>query len=57
MKDGNGFITKDELTQLMGDNVINDEVWIEILHEFDTNKDGKVNLKKYFEDRLLKYYL
>jgi hypothetical protein len=27
----------------MGDNLINDEVWKELLDEFDANKDGKVN--------------
>jgi len=43
LKDGNGFITKDELSQLMGENIIDDEIWNEILKEFDTNQDGKVN--------------
>lgn len=37
----------------MGDGVMNDEVWKELLEEFDANKDGKV----YFFEKIMKTLL
>lgn len=45
MKDGNGYLTKDEFIELLGENIINDQAWNDILDKFDTNKDGKVYKK------------
>ena len=42
LKDGNGFITKNELKNVMGSEVVNEGVWNELLEECDINKDGKV---------------
>jgi hypothetical protein len=41
-KDGNGFITKEELEIIMGGIPIDEAAWKVILEEADTNKDGKV---------------
>jgi len=42
LKDNNGFITKNELKNVMGSEMINEAVWEELLEECDINKDGKV---------------
>ena len=41
--DGNGSITKEELKEVLGgEQVLDDEVWTELVHEVDTNGDGVV---------------
>ena len=41
-----GYIVKHELQALLG-NIINEEMWKNILQEYDSNNDGKVILYFY----------
>ena len=41
-EDGNGLIEKEEIENLMGGQIIEEEVWLEFINESDFNKDGKV---------------
>ena len=38
--DGDGFITREEITEVMGGIDIDDETWEQILDEVDENNDG-----------------
>ena len=46
-KDGDGFISKNELKEALGDSTSDREI-DELLKSADTNNDGKVNYKGYF---------
>lgn len=41
-KDGNGFITEEEIREVLGPSVseISQEVWIDMIREIDQNGDG-----------------
>ena len=41
-KDGNGFITKEELENIMGGVPMDEDTWKAILLESDYNQDGQV---------------
>jgi len=42
-QDGDGFITRFELANVMGGIELDDAQWKALVEECDTNKDGKVN--------------
>ena len=41
-QDGDGFITRAELANVMGGIELDDSQWRVLVEEVDTNKDGKV---------------
>ncbi len=45
--DGNGNITKEELSNIMGN--VEDDFWKEVLLECDTNQDGQISLTEFFD--------
>lgn len=48
--DGNGFITSEELREVLENGQITEEnVWEEILKEADTNGDGQIDLKEFIK--------
>ncbi|EGR29125.1 hypothetical protein IMG5_162280 [Ichthyophthirius multifiliis] len=53
-QDGNGNISREELSYIMGD--IQDTFWQEILLECDTNKDGKISQNEFIELLLKKNF-
>merc|ERR1712070_658176 len=53
--DGDGFITEDELKQVMGGIEIDKEMWIDILEDCDDNNDGMIS-KDEFGNLLLKIF-
>jgi len=42
-KDNDGFITKEELENIMGGVIMDEDTWKAILQESDNNQDGRVN--------------
>jgi calcium-dependent protein kinase len=44
-QDGDGFISKQEMKQVMGD--IQDNVWTQILFEADNNQDGLISYQEF----------
>jgi calcium-dependent protein kinase len=52
-QDGDGFITRFELANVMGGIELDDAQWKSLVEECDTNKDGKIS-KEEFMDLLLK---
>ena len=51
-KDGNGYITKDELKQALGDTMTSKDIE-ELMKRADTNHDGKVN----YEGKTTRLYI
>ena len=41
-KDNDGFITKEELENIMGGVLMDEDTWKAILQESDNNQDGRV---------------
>ena len=41
--DGNGFIEKDELKELMGNLEMEHEDWLVLIEDYDTDGDGRVS--------------
>lgn len=41
-KNGDGYIDRQELCDLLGGADIDEEEWIKIIEDCDTNKDGRV---------------
>jgi len=55
-KDGNGYLTADELKEIFNpgnQREIDDNVWVELIREVDTNGDGKLSYKE-FKEMMLK---
>lgn len=52
-QDGDGFITRSELANVMGGIELDDAQWKSLVEECDTNKDGKIS-KEEFMNLLLK---
>ncbi|CAG9327150.1 unnamed protein product [Blepharisma stoltei] len=47
-KDGNGTICADELRKVLeGGHQSNDEIWHEIIHQIDQNRDGEIDLQEF----------
>lgn len=42
--DGNGYIEKHELIDVMGNIEMDQEEWMELIEEYDTDNDGRVKL-------------
>jgi calmodulin len=47
-KDGNGYLTKDEIKQAVGKSLSSKEI-DELLKQADTNHDGKVDYEEFFK--------
>lgn len=43
--DGNGFIEKEELKELMGNLEMGQDDWLVLIEDYDTDGDGRVNPK------------
>eukprot|EP00330_Aristerostoma_sp_ATCC50986_P004658 CAMPEP_0114583148 /NCGR_PEP_ID=MMETSP0125-20121206/6954_1 /TAXON_ID=485358 ORGANISM="Aristerostoma sp., Strain ATCC 50986" /NCGR_SAMPLE_ID=MMETSP0125 /ASSEMBLY_ACC=CAM_ASM_000245 /LENGTH=74 /DNA_ID=CAMNT_0001776461 /DNA_START=1572 /DNA_END=1796 /DNA_ORIENTATION=- len=41
--DGDGFITKAELANVMGGIELDDNAWMKLVKEVDSNSDGKIS--------------
>lgn len=54
-RDGDGFIEKEELEQVMGGVNIDEQTWKELLQECDSNGDGKISQTE-FLDLLIKRF-
>ena len=53
--DGSGKITASELRQMLGeDNDAEDDVWVKLVDEVDTDKDGGISLLE-FKNMMTKY--
>ncbi len=49
-KDGNGFITAEELKMVLGGlSNIDDQIWRDIIKETDVNGDGQISLEEFTE--------
>lgn len=51
-KDGDGYLTSDELQEVFNPGKqkdIDDQVWKDLIKEFDQNGDGKISLSEFKE--------
>ena len=55
-KDGNGYLTKTEIREAVGDTMSNEEI-DELLEKADTDHDGKVDYKGIWETPLIHVYM
>jgi calcium-dependent protein kinase len=51
-KDGSGAISSDELKEMLGDEITEENVWAELIQTVDQNGDGEVDLKE-FKDMMI----
>jgi len=54
-QDGNGFITAEELMQVLGNHLSKDnKLWLDLIGETDANGDGKISFEE-FSEMVMKY--